>query len=83
MKVRGVDVQLTAKEFDLLLYFAQHPGQVFSREQLLNSVWDYIYASDTSTVTLHIRNLREKIDVDTTNPRRFVTVWGTGYKFQG
>ncbi|MCH8826082.1 MAG: response regulator transcription factor [Chloroflexi bacterium] len=77
----GKDVELTAKEFDVLLYLAQHPKQVFSREQLLNDVWDYLYAGDTSTVTVHIRRLREKIERDPARPRFIQTVWGVGYKF--
>ncbi len=79
--VNGVDVDLTAKEFDLLRFLAMHPRQVFSREQLLNDVWDYLYAGDTSTVTVHIRRLREKIEADPTRPRYILTVWGVGYKF--
>ncbi len=79
--VNGVDVDLTAKEFDLLRFLATHPRQVFSREQLLNDVWDYLYAGDTSTVTVHIRRLREKIEADPTRPRYILTVWGVGYKF--
>ena len=77
----GKDVELTAKEFDVLLYLAQHPKQVFSREQLLNDVWDYLYAGDTSTVTVHIRRLREKIERDPARPGFIQTVWGVGYKF--
>lgn len=77
------EVELTAKEFDLLLFLARRPGQVFSRDQLLNDVWDYIYAGDTSTVTVHIRRLREKIESDPARPRHVLTVWGVGYKFGG
>ena len=80
---RGQEVDLTAKEFDLLCFFAQHPLQVFSRGQLLNDVWDYSYAGDTSTVTVHIRRLREKIEADPARPRYILTVWGVGYKFDG
>ena len=83
VRARGADVELTAKEFDLLLFLAQRPRQVFSREQILNEVWDYIYVGDTSTVTVHIRRLREKIEVDPAKPRYIQTVWGIGYKFQG
>ena len=83
VRVRGTEVELTAKEFDLLLFLAQHPRQVFSREQILNEVWDYIYVGDTSTVTVHIRRLREKIEADPAKPRYILTVWGIGYKFQG
>ena len=81
VSVGGHDVDLTAKEFDLLHFLAMHPRQVFSREQLLNDVWDYLYAGDTSTVTVHIRRLREKIESDPTRPRYILTVWGVGYKF--
>ena len=81
VSVGGLDVDLTAKEFDLLRFLAMHPRQVFSREQLLNDVWDYLYAGDTSTVTVHIRRLREKIEADPTRPRYILTVWGVGYKF--
>ncbi len=81
VSANGLEVDLTAKEFDLLHFLAQHPRQVFSREQLLNDVWDYLYAGDTSTVTVHIRRLREKIEADPTRPRYILTVWGVGYKF--
>jgi DNA-binding response OmpR family regulator len=75
------ELTLTAKEFDLLHFLASHPAQVFSREQLLDSVWDYEYPGDTSTVTVHIRRLRSKIEVDPERPRHIKTVWGVGYKF--
>ena len=74
-------VTLTAKEFDLLHYLASHPRQVFSREQLLDQVWGYTYAGETSTVTVHIRHLREKVETDPANPRLIETVWGVGYCF--
>ena len=79
--VKGQPVTLTAKEFDLLHYLASHPRQVFSREQLLDQVWGYTYAGETSTVTVHIRHLREKIETDPANPRLIETVWGVGYRF--
>ena len=75
-------VQLTALEFDLLYYVASHPGQVFSRAQLLDAVWDYEYAGDTSTVTVHMRRLRAKVEPDPSRPRHLKTVWGVGYKFE-
>ena len=78
---RGQLVTLTAKEFDLLHYLASHPRQVFSREQLLDQVWGYTYAGETSTVTVHIRHLREKIEADSAQPRYLETVWGVGYRF--
>ncbi len=77
----GQAVALTAKEFDLLYYLAAHPGQVFSREQLLDQVWGYTYAGETSTVTVHIRHLREKIEPDPDHPHFIETVWGVGYRF--
>lgn len=80
--VDGEEAQLTGREFDLLLYFAQHPGQVFSRNQLMDAVWQYSFYTDTSTVTVHIRRLRAKIEADPANPRHLQTVWGVGYRFQ-
>jgi DNA-binding response OmpR family regulator len=74
-------VELTAKEFDLLYFLARHPGQVFSREQLLDQVWDYHFVGDASTVTVHVRRLREKVEADPNRPRHVKTVWGVGYKF--
>lgn len=76
------EITLTAKEFDLLYHLAQHPRQVFTRDQLLESIWglsDYI---DPGTVTVHIRRLREKIEPDPAAPRHLVTVWGVGYEFE-
>lgn len=78
----GRPLDLTAKEFDLLYFLASHPGQVFTRGQLMDSVWDYSYAGDASTVTVHIRRLREKVEVEPTRPRFIKTVWGVGYKFE-
>jgi DNA-binding response OmpR family regulator len=80
--VRGEEVQLTQREFDVLLFLARHPGQVFSREQLMDAVWQYSFYSDTSTVTVHIRRLRAKIELDPAQPDRIQTVWGVGYRFQ-
>lgn len=76
----GHPIELTAREFDLLHFLARQPGQVFTREQLLDQVWDYHYPGDTSTVTVHVRRLREKIEPDATRPRYVKTVWGVGYK---
>ncbi len=78
----SVEISLTAKEFDLLWFMANHPRQVFNRDQLLDRVWgetDYI---DPSTVTVHVRRVREKIEPDAANPRHIHTVWGVGYKFE-
>ncbi len=77
----GVELKLTAKEFDLLLFLAQNPRQVFSREHLMDRVWGYQAAFDTGTVTVHIRRLREKIEQDPSAPKRIETVWGVGYRF--
>jgi DNA-binding response OmpR family regulator len=75
-------VELTAREFDLLLHFARHPGQVFSRAQLLDSVWGFGHEGYEHTVNSHINRLRSKIEPDSNNPRYIVTVWGVGYKMQ-
>jgi DNA-binding response OmpR family regulator len=72
---------LTPKEFDLLYFLAGAPRQVFSQAQLLDRVWGYSYAGESSTVTVHIRHLREKIEPDPAHPRRIETVWGVGYRF--
>ena len=77
----GKDVKLTAKEFDLLQMFVTNRGTVFSREQMLETVWKYDYAGDARTVDVHIRRLREKIERDTTKPEFIFTKWGVGYYF--
>ena len=74
-------VELTSKEFDLLYFLARHAGQVFTRAQLLERVWGYEFFGDASTVTVHVRRLREKIEPDAANPHYIATVWGVGYKF--
>jgi DNA-binding response OmpR family regulator len=76
----GSPLRLTAKEFDLLWFLASHPRRVFSRDQLMASVWGYTAALDTGTVTVHIRRLREKIEDDPSQPRYLETVWGIGYR---
>lgn len=75
------EVPLTAREFDLLLHFAQSPGRVYTRTQLLDSVWGYEHAGYEHTVNSHINRLRAKIEVDPAQPRYILTVWGVGYKF--
>jgi DNA-binding response OmpR family regulator len=80
--VRGEEVQLTQREFDVLLFLARHPGQAFSRNQLMDAVWQYPFYTDTSTVTVHIRRLRAKIETDPGRPQHIQTVWGVGYRFQ-
>ena len=82
VKADDQDVALTTKEFDLLWELARAPQQVFTREQLLNRVWGYEFYGDDSTVTVHIRRLREKIEQDPSNPIHIRTVWGLGYKFE-
>ncbi len=77
----GEPLQLTAREFDLLSFLARHPRKVFSRDQLMSSVWGYATAIDTGTVTVHIRRLREKIEPDPSEPVHLQTVWGVGYRF--
>ena len=74
-------LRLTAKEFDLLYFLASNPRQVFSRSQLMESVWGYEAALDTGTLTVHMRRLRAKIEHDPANPRFLETVWGVGYRF--
>jgi two-component system, OmpR family, response regulator ResD len=80
--LRGDEVHLTQREFELLLFLARHPGQAFSRHQLMDRVWRHAYISDTSTVTVHVRRLRAKLEDDPARPRRLETVWGVGYRFQ-
>lgn len=80
--VSEASASLTAKEFDLLWFLARHPRQVFSRSQLLDNVWGYEFYGDESTVTVHVRRLREKIEPDPAKPTYIQTVWGIGYKFE-
>jgi DNA-binding response OmpR family regulator len=79
-RVHGELATLTTREFELLAFLAQRPRQVFRRDELLEHVWGYTYG-DTSTVTVHIRRLREKVEDDPSAPRRITTVWGVGYRF--
>ena len=79
--LRGRSVDLTAKEFDLLLQFAQYPGRVYSRSQLLDLVWGYGHEGYEHTVNSHMNRLRAKIEKDPARPRYVLTVWGVGYKF--
>ena len=77
----GKEIDLTAKEFDLLLCFAQNPGRVFTRAQLLDKVWGYSHSGYEHTVNSHINRLRTKVEADLANPRYVLTVWSVGYKF--
>jgi two-component system, OmpR family, response regulator len=81
--VEGKEIELTAREFDLLCHLARHPGRVYSRIQLLDKVWGYSYEGYEHTVNTHINRLRAKIEQDPANPTYVQTVWGVGYKFGG
>jgi DNA-binding response OmpR family regulator len=81
--VRGESATLTAREFDLLYHLATSPGRVYTRDHLMEVVWGYAFSIDTSTVTVHVRRLREKVESDPAHPRYLQTVWGVGYKFGG
>jgi DNA-binding response OmpR family regulator len=78
----GRRLRLTPKEFDLLSLLASHPRRVFSRLEILEELWDFAFDGDPSTVTVHVRRLREKLEDDPSRPRRLVTVWGAGYRFE-
>jgi len=75
------EVGLTQREFDLLAHLARNPGRAFSRNQLMDAVWQYSFYTDTSTVTVHVRRLRAKLEPDPAQPRYVQTVWGVGYRF--
>ncbi|MFC4530997.1 response regulator transcription factor [Sphaerisporangium dianthi] len=81
VRLREREITLTAREFDLLAYLMRNPRQAFSRAALLDQVWGWSFG-DTSTVTVHVRRLREKIEPDPAAPRRIVTVWGVGYRYE-
>ena len=80
VRVGGRDVRLAAREFDLLAFLARNPRRVFTREQIMQSVWGYTAAIDTGTLSVHVRRLREKIEDDPREPRRIETVWNVGYR---
>jgi DNA-binding response OmpR family regulator len=82
VRMRGIDVALTRKEFDLLHHLALNAGVTLSRGRLLEEVWDFAWEGDPQTVTVHVRRLREKIETDPSSPRRLRTVWGVGYRFE-
>jgi DNA-binding response OmpR family regulator len=79
--VEGREAQLTAREYELLVFLARHPARAFTREELMDRVWKYAFYTDTSTVTVHIRRLRAKLEPDAERPRWIETVWGVGYRF--
>ncbi|NLZ53384.1 MAG: response regulator transcription factor [Thermoanaerobacteraceae bacterium] len=83
IEVEGQPVALTPTEFDLLVYLAQHPTRVFTRQQLLEQVWEYDFPGDLRTVDVHIRRLRQKIEKDPSNPTIITTRYGVGYAFSG
>jgi len=80
-RLRGAELALTVREFDLLAFLLRNPGRAFSRAQLLDAVWGWTFG-DHSTVTVHVRRLREKVEDDPAEPRRIVTVWGVGYRYE-
>ncbi len=82
VSVSGNTIPVTVKEFDLLWMLISNPHQVFNRDQLLDQVWGVSEFIDASTVTVHVRRLREKIEQDPSNPRHIITVWGVGYRFE-
>ncbi len=82
VEVRDSPTELTVREFDLLAFMARHPRQAFTRDALLTAVWGDEFAGDDSTVTVHMRRLREKIEADPSRPRHLKTVWGVGYRFE-
>jgi DNA-binding response OmpR family regulator len=81
VRVKGREISITAREFELLVFLMLRPNQVFTREDLLQHVWGYSFG-DTSTVTVHVRRLREKIESDPAHPNLIKTIWGVGYKFE-
>lgn len=81
VKVRGIKIDMTSKEFEILCHMARNPGQVFTREQLFNILWGEDYIGDTGTITVFMRKIREKIEEEPARPKFIITVWGVGYKF--
>jgi DNA-binding response OmpR family regulator len=79
--INGKEVLLTSKEYDLLLLFVTHPNQVFSKEQIFERIWGMDSLGDMATVTVHVSKLREKIELDPSNPQYIQTIWGVGYRF--
>ncbi|SHJ82665.1 response regulator transcription factor [Paramaledivibacter caminithermalis] len=82
VSLNGKEINLTAKEFDLLLLLATNPGKVYSREELLETIWGYEYFGDVRTVDVHVRRLREKIEQNSSQPEYILTKWGVGYYFR-
>lgn len=82
VSVNGREVQLTTKEYEILLFLASHPGIVFTKERLLDAIWGNEYFGDTATIAVHTHKIRKKIETDPTNPAYIETIWGTGYRFK-
>lgn len=80
--VDGTEKNFTTKEFDLLTFLAEHPNHVYSKEELFRQIWNMDSVGDIATVTVHIKKIREKIEVDTSNPQYIETIWGVGYRFR-
>ena len=80
--INGEEKQFTTKEFDLLTFLAQHPNHVFTKEELFREIWDMESIGDIATVTVHIKKIREKIEVNTAKPQYIETIWGVGYRFK-
>lgn len=80
--VNGVEKNFTTKEFDLLTFLASHPNHVYTKDELFSKIWDMESIGDIATVTVHIKKIREKIEVDTANPQYIETIWGVGYRFR-
>lgn len=81
--INGKEVIFTAKEFDLLVFLATHPNQVFSKDHLFERIWGYDALGDTATVTVHVKRIREKIETDSPPSHYIETIWGAGYRFNG
>ena len=81
-KVNGEERTFTTKEFDLLSFLAAHPNHVYSKDELFQKIWDMESVGDIATVTVHIKKIREKIEMDTSNPQYIETIWGVGYRFK-
>lgn len=82
VSVDGEEKNLTAKEFDLLTFLASNPNHVYTKEELFQKIWDMESIGDIATVTVHIKKIREKIELDTSNPQYIETIWGVGYRFK-
>ena len=80
--VRGEETQFTTKEFELLTFLAEHPNHVFSKQELFKEIWDMDSVGDIATVTVHIKKIREKIELNTNKPQYIETIWGVGYRFK-